>query len=142
REDPRAILAYRAAQMIPYKLAFSKWIWWLCALVALFAEGVLWFGIDLESAALICGEAAVVALAVALYEVLWHRATMRPLLAHIAGRHRPPLESIRPLLSLRSKMLVAFGVLTVFGCGLSLFWSFMQYKTLATRFIQRESELR
>ena len=29
-----------------------------------------------------------------------------------------------------------------FACGLALFWSFMQYKTTTTQFIQRESELR
>jgi signal transduction histidine kinase len=88
------------------------------------------------------GEAIVVTIGVALYEALWHRVTMRPLLTHVAARHRPAPEKIRTPLSLRSKMLTGFGALTVFACGLSLFWSFMQYKVLATRFIQRESDLR
>ena len=36
-----------------------------------------------------CGAAVVVTIGAALYEALWHRATMRPLLVHIAARHRP-----------------------------------------------------
>ena len=40
------------------------------------------------------------------------------------------------------KMLAGFGALTFFACGMSLFLSYMQYKTMASGFIQRESELR
>ena len=44
--------------------------------------------------------------------------------------------------SLRGKMLVGFGAVSLFAGVLGLFWSFMQFKTLATDFIQREGELR
>jgi signal transduction histidine kinase len=115
---------------------------WLVGLALLVVQGWAFYGIDLESSALMGGEGLVVTIGVALYEALWHRATMRPLLTHLAARHRPPPEKIRTPLSLRSKMLAGFGALTVFACGLSLFWSFMQYKTLANTFINRESELR
>jgi signal transduction histidine kinase len=142
RDDPRAVAAYRAAQAIPYQLAVAKIVFWLVGEVLLVLEGVYLFGLDAENAALIAGEAFVVTLGVALYEAVWHRSTMRPLLRHVAARHRPRPETVRTPLSLRNKMLVGFGVLTVFTCGLSLFWSFTQYKTLATDFIQRESELR
>ncbi len=142
RDDPRAILAYRVAQAIPYKMALSKGTSWLMAVVLFMAQAVLFFNVDLENAALIAGEAIVVTIGVALYEALWHRVTMRPLLTLIAARHRPSPEMVRTPLSLRAKMLFGFGLLTAFACGLSLFWSFMQYKTMATVFIQRESELR
>jgi signal transduction histidine kinase len=142
RDDPRAVQAYRAAQALPYRLALSKVAFWLIGEVLLVVQCVLFFNVDFENAALMGGEAIVVTIGVALYEALWHRATMRPLLTHVAARHRPAPEMIRTPLSLRSKMLAGFGALTVFACGLSLFWSFMQYKTLATVFIQRESELR
>jgi len=142
RDDPRAVQAYRAAQTLPYRLALSKVAFWLVGLALLVVQGVLFFSIDFENAALMGGEGLVVTIGVALYEALWQRVTMRPLLNHLAARHRPPPEKIRTPLSLRSKMLAGFGALMVFACGLSLFWSFMQYKTLATVFIQRESELR
>jgi signal transduction histidine kinase len=142
REDPRALAAYRAAQSIPYKLALAKVASWLVAELLLVLQGVLWFSMDLENAALMCGAAVVVTIGAALYEALWHRATMRPLLVHVAARHRPPPDTIQTPLSLRSKMLAGFGALTFFACGMSLFLSYMQYKTMATGFIQRESELR
>ena len=142
RDDPRALAAYRAAQSLPYKLALAKVAFWLVAELALVVQGVGLFGMDLENAALMCGAAIVVTIGAALYEALWHRATMRPLLVHVAARHRPPPEMIRTPLSLRSKMLAGFGALTFFACGMSLFLSYMQYKTMATGFIQRESELR
>jgi signal transduction histidine kinase len=142
RDDPRAVAAYRAAQSIPYKLALSKVAFWLVAELLLVLQGVAIFGMDLENAALMCGAAVVVTIGAALYEALWHRATMRPLLVHVAARHRPPPDSIATPLSLRSKMLASFGALTFFACGMSLFLSYMQYKTMATGFIQREGELR
>ncbi len=142
REDPRAVVAYRAAQSLPYRLAISKVAFWIVAEVLLVVQCVLLFSVDFENAALMGGEAIVVTIGVALYEALWHRATMRPFLVHVAARHRPAPEKIRTPLSLRSKMLAGFGALTLFASGLSLFWSFMQYKTLANVFIQRESELR
>jgi signal transduction histidine kinase len=142
RDDPRALAAYRAAQSIPYKLALSKVAFWLVAELLLVMQGVVFFGMDLENAALMCGAAVVVTIGAALYEALWHRATVRPLLVHVAARHRPAPEHIRTPLSLRSKMLAGFGALTFFACGMSLFLSYMQYKTMATGFIQRESELR
>ena len=142
REDPRAIAAYRSAQSLPYQLALAKLAIAFVGEALLVVQGPLVFSIDLENAVLLFGEALVVTIGVALYEVLWHRATMRPLLAHLAARHRPRPEVVRTPLSLRSKMLASFGGLTFFACGLSLLWSFAQYKTLATAFIQRETELR
>jgi signal transduction histidine kinase len=142
RDDPRAIAAHRAAQSLPYRMALSKMGFWVIGEALLVIECVLFFNVDFESAAMIGGEAFVVTLGVALYEALWVRALLRPLLTHLSARHRPPPEQIRTPLSLRSKMLAGFGAVSVIACGLSLFWSFMQYKTLATVFIQRESELR
>jgi signal transduction histidine kinase len=142
RDDPRAVEAYRSAQWIPYALAIAKVGFWLVAELALMVQGVLLFGIDSENAALMVSEAFVVTLGVAIYEALWHRSTMRPLLRHLAARHRPPPERVRTPLSLRNKMLVGFGALSLFAIGLQQLWSFMQYKTTVTQYISRESELR
>ncbi|MSP59001.1 MAG: sensor histidine kinase [Myxococcales bacterium] len=137
-----AIAAYRAAQALPYQLAVAKLALAVLGEALLVVQGPLIFGIDLENAVFMFGEALVVTVGMAIYEVLWHRATMRPLLTHLAARHRPSPETVRTPFSLRTKMLASFGGLTFFACGLSLLWSFVQYKTLATSFIQRETELR
>jgi signal transduction histidine kinase len=142
RNDPRAAAAYRAAQRLPYELGLVKLALAVAGEALLAAQATLLFAVDLENAVLMFGAALVVTVGAALYEVLWHRITMRPLLAHLAARHRPAPDSVRTPLSLRTKMLTSFGVLTFFACGLSLFLSFVQYKTLATTFIQRETELR
>jgi signal transduction histidine kinase len=142
RDDPRALAAYRAAQSMPYLLALAKVAFWVVGETALVAEGVLLFGLDLESAVLMASEAFVVTLGVALFEALWHRSTMRPLLRYVAARHRPSPETARSPLSLRSRTLFGFGTLIVVACSLGLFWSFMHFKTSTTQFIQRESELR
>jgi signal transduction histidine kinase len=142
RDDPRALAAYRSAQWIPYSLALAKVSFWLVAELALIVQGVLVFGVDSENASLMGAEAFIVTLGVAIYEALWHRSTMRPLLRHLAARHRPPPERVRTPLSLRNKMLVGFGALSLFAIGLQQFWSFMQYKTTVTQYITRECELR
>lgn len=142
RNDPRAIAAYRSAQTLPYTFALAKVAFWFAAEALLVVQSVWVFSVDWENAALMAGEAMVMTIGAALYEALWHRQTMRPILTHIAARHRPAPDVVRTPLSLRSKMLAAFGAITFFACGLSLFWSFMQFKTLATSFIQKESELR
>jgi len=142
RDDPRAVAAFRSAQTMPYVLALSKLAARLLGLGLLVLQAVWLYNIDVENAALLAGEGAVLSVGLALYEALWHRAAMRPLLTHIAARHRPSPDTVRTPLSLRTRMLLGFGVLTLSASGLSLFWSFTQYKVLATVFIQRESELR
>ena len=140
--EPLTREAYRSAQLLPYQLALSKLATALLALGLLVVAGPLWFELDLEKALLIASEGAVISFGAAIYEVLWHRATLRQLLTHFAALHRPPPTEARPPLSLRSKMLTSFGGLILFACGLSTFWSFVQYKNMATGFIQREAELR
>ena len=142
RDDPRAPLAFRAAQSLPYSFALVKTGVGLVGLVLLALQAVAFFSIDLENAALLAGEALAVTIGAAVYEALWHRATMRPFLQHVSARHRPDPETVRTPLSLRGKMLVGFGAVNLFSGVLGLFWSFMQFKTLATDFIQREGELR
>ena len=64
-------------------------------------------------------------------EALAHREVLKPLLAHLAARHRLSIDAVASPVTLRAKMLVAFLGLTVFACGLSFFWSFVEYKRLA-----------
>ena len=142
RDDPRGRAAYRAAQSLPYTLGIAKLTIAVVGEALMTLQANLLFSVDSENAVLMFGEALVLTVGAALGEMLWHRATLRPLLSHLATRHRPAPDQMRTPLSLRTKMLASFGALTFFACGLSLFWSFVQYKTLVTAFIQRETELR
>jgi signal transduction histidine kinase len=142
RDDPRALTAFRAAQSLPYAFALVKAGVGLAGLLLLALQAILFFEVDVENAALLAGEALAVTMGAAVYEALWHRSTMRPFLQHLSARHRPNPDAVGTPLSLRGKMLVGFGAVSLFAGVLGLFWSFMQFKTLATDFIQREGELR
>jgi signal transduction histidine kinase len=137
-----AVSAYRAAQALPYRLAVGKLGSWIVGLVLLGIEGVLFFDLDRETAILIAGTAAFATIGVALYEALGHREILKPLLTHLAARHRLPIDTVASPLTLRAKMLWAFLGLTVFACGLSFFWSFVEYRALATGFIKKQSSLK
>ena len=142
RDDPRALAAFRAAQAIPYALAIVKASAGVIGIALLALQAILFFEVDVENAALLAGEGLAVIIGAAVYEALWHRSTMRPVLQHLSARHRPDPDVVGTPLSLRGKMLVGFGTASLFTGVLGLFWSFMQFKTLATDFIQREGELR
>ncbi|MCS6915075.1 MAG: ATP-binding protein [Myxococcales bacterium] len=133
--------AYRTAQFLPYLLGLSKVVLWLLAALILGLWGLWRWGLDAEGAVLLVGASVLVTLGTALYEMLWHRATLAPLLAHLAAR-RPEGVGQRHYLSLRSKMLIAFGALTLFACGLSLLWGVMQYRAVSTNYIRRLGDLR
>ncbi|MBI5479184.1 MAG: HAMP domain-containing protein [Deltaproteobacteria bacterium] len=137
-----AIPAYRAAQALPYRLAFLKLSSWILALLLLCLEGVLLFDVDVETVVLISGTGAFAAIGVALSEALAHREVLKPLLAHLAARHRLSIDAVSSPVTLRAKMLAAFLGLTVFACGLSFFWSFVEYKRLASDFIKKQSDLK
>jgi len=137
--DPRATAAYRGAQALGYKLAASKVAFWTLAAIGASVMARFWFHIDSDATILMAGAAVVITVGAALYEALWHRAGMRPLLSHLALRHRLQPHEIRTPLSLRLKMLISFGGLVLFACGLALFWSFIQYKNLAAGFVQKQA---
>ncbi|HKA92100.1 MAG TPA: ATP-binding protein [Haliangiales bacterium] len=141
-QDPRALDAYRSAQTFPYRLAGAKVFAWVISagVVALIARRV--HGVETDNAVLMLGAALVISVGAALYEAIWLRDTMRPLLVHVTVRHRVPVREVRTTLSLRVKLLVSFGGLVLFACGLSLAWGFIQYKTLATSYLSRQAQVR
>ena len=139
--DPRMLAAYRRAQSLPYFLSGTRLAFWVLAngAVALVARYVL--RMETDNAVLFFAAALVIHVGAGLYESIWHRETTRPILQYIASRHRLPVRAVRAALSLRVKLLISFGGLVLFACGLSLFWGFIQYKTLATSYLARQAEL-
>ncbi len=140
--DPRAIAAYRGAQVLPYRLAGAKVVAWIIAAACVASIARYLTRISVDDAVLMFAAAVVMIIGAALYESIWHRDTMRPLLVHLSVRHRLPVREIRTAFSLRAKMLISFGGLVLFACGLSLFWAFIQYKKLTTGFVAKQAQSR
>jgi signal transduction histidine kinase len=139
--DAAALVAYARGQSLPYRLAGGRALAWLgvAAVVAMLARTS--FRLEIDNAILIFAAGAVIVVGAGLYEATWYRTIMRPLLAHLGARHRLPVRDIPAALSLRGKLLLSFGGLVLFACGLSLFWGFVQYKSLVTSFGQTQAQL-
>jgi len=137
--DPEAV--YRRAQDLPYRCAVATVALWLASALAIALVTKYQMAIDSDDAFLLFGITAVIAVGAALYQALWHRDTMRPILGHLTLRHRLPMRGIRSALSLRAKLLLSFGGVVMFACGIALFWAFIQYKNLVTGFVGKQAEL-
>ena len=142
RSSPdNATMVYRRAQALPYRLALlSGALWIATSLVgALVARYHLRF--ELDDTIVMVTAMLVVGVGAAIYESLWHRDTMHPLLAHLTVRYRVPVRGLTPALSLRTKLLLSFGSVVLLACGMALLWGFVQYKSLATESSDRQSDL-
>jgi signal transduction histidine kinase len=138
---PPAAFIYRRAQALPYRLALlTVAVWCVIAFIgAMIARLRLDF--DLDDTIVLTTATLVLALAGAIYEQLWHRDVLRPLLAHLTQRYRVPVRSIAPSLSLRSKLMLSFGGVVLLACGMAMLWGFVQYKKLSTESVQRQSDI-
>ncbi|HEY4241655.1 MAG TPA: ATP-binding protein [Kofleriaceae bacterium] len=138
---PPAAIVYRRAQALPYRLALLTIVVWLVIAAVGAAVARLHLGFDLDDTIVLAVSVLVLAVAGSIYEQLWHREVLRPLLAHLTQRYRVPLRNIAPALSLRSKLLLSFGGVVLLACGMALLWGFVQYKNLATEAAGRQSAL-
>jgi hypothetical protein len=138
---PPAPVIYRRAQALPYRFAVLTISVWLIISVIGALVARLQLGFDLDDTLILSVAMLVLAVAGAIYEQLWHRDVLRPLLAHLTQRYRVPVRSIAPSLSLRSKLLLSFGGVVLLACGMALLWGFVQYKNLATDAAGQQSHL-
>ncbi len=141
KDPPPAAVIYRRAQALPYRLALMTiCVWALVALGGALVER-LHLGFDLDDVLILSIATLVLAIAGAIYEQIWHREVLRPLLAHLTQRYRVPVRSIAPSLSLRSKLMLSFGGVVLLACGMALLWGFVQYKNLATDAALRQADI-
>ncbi len=140
-DAPPAAQIYRRAQALPYRLAvLTICVWFVIAIVgALVARFQL--GFDVDATLVLAIATVILTIAGAIYEQLWHRDVLRPLLAHLTQRYRVPVRSIAPSLSLRSKLMLSFGGVVLLACGMALLWGFVQYKNLANDAASRQSRV-
>ncbi|HTL33495.1 MAG TPA: ATP-binding protein [Kofleriaceae bacterium] len=141
RDALPAAQIFRRAQALPYRLALlTITVWFIIALTgALIAR--LHLGFDLDDTLILSTSTLVLAVAGSIYEQLWHRDVLRPLLAHLTQRYRVPVRSIAPSLSLRSKLMLSFGGVVLLACGMALLWGFVQYKNLSTKAVDSQSDI-
>lgn len=136
-----AAVVYRRAQALPYRLALLTIAVWLVITTVAAAVARWRLGFDIDDTVILTTSVGVLAIAGSIYEQLWHRDVLRPLLAHLTQRYRVPVRTIRPSLSLRSKLLLSFGGVVLLACGMALLWGFVQYKNLANDAAGRQSRL-
>lgn len=140
-QSPPAAVIYRRAQALPYRLAMlTIAVWFVISIIGSLVLR-LHLGFDLDDTIIVFVATLVLAVAGAIYEQLWHRDVLRPLLAHLTQRYRVPVRSIAPSLSLRSKLLLSFGGVVLLACGMALLWGFVQYKNLANAAAGQQSRL-
>jgi signal transduction histidine kinase len=140
-KEPTVTTVHRSAQSLPYRLALAGLGVWIGIIAVGAAVARVRLRFDLDDTVLMVGIFLLTALGGAIYASLWHRETMRPLLAHLSVRHRVPVRAIRTSLSLRTKLLLSFGGVVLFACGLALLWGFVQYKNLVNDFVSRQAGL-
>ncbi|MEO8706397.1 MAG: ATP-binding protein [Kofleriaceae bacterium] len=138
---PPAATIYKRAQALPYRLALMTIIVWVVITVIGALVARLHLGFDVDDTLVITISTLVLAVAGAIYEQLWHRDVLRPLLAHLTQRYRVPVRNIAPSLSLRSKLLLSFGGVVLLACGMALLWGFVQYKNLTNSAAGEQSRL-
>ena len=143
-DDENAIgptAVYRLSQALPYRLAAATVASWVVVGAVIAYAARVEVRLQLDDSILLVGIVVVIAIGTSLYQAIWHRELIRPLLEHLAVSHRLPIRGIRPALSLRGKLLLSFGGMVLFACGLALFWGFIQYKRLATDSTTKQAEL-
>ncbi|HEX4420127.1 MAG TPA: ATP-binding protein [Kofleriaceae bacterium] len=138
---PLASVIYRRAQALPYLLAMMTIAVWLVISLIGALVARLQLGFELDDTLILSISMLVLAVAGAIYEQLWHRDVMQPLLAHLTQRNRVPVRAIAPSLSLRQKLLLSFGGVVLLACGMALLWGFVQYKYLANEAAGQQSQV-
>ncbi|HEY4184957.1 MAG TPA: ATP-binding protein, partial [Polyangia bacterium] len=132
REDPEAVAAFRAAQGLPYRLAGYQALAVAFAVVAVVVAGRRLCGFDASTAGRLLGASALMLLAMALYETLFLRDVLRPLLGQLGARHRLPVAEIRAPITLRAKLFLFFSSVTIFTSGLVLLFALSPRHATAT----------
>ncbi|HTE56895.1 MAG TPA: ATP-binding protein [Kofleriaceae bacterium] len=132
---------YRRAQGLAYRLAIAHLALWAVAALGASLLARRYLGFEFDDSILMLAIWLDIAIGASIYQVLWHRDAIRPLLDQLTLRHHLPVRAIRPTLSLRGKLLLSFGGLILFAVGLALFWGFIQYKNLVTEFTSKQADL-
>jgi signal transduction histidine kinase len=137
REELQATIA--AAQRLPSRLAQLKFAFFATGGVVALVEAVVVFHFTGLQATLVFCAVLIVTLGTAIYELIWSRTVLRPVVAHLLAQPGAEQPSVRAP-SLRRKMLLSFGGVLIFTVVLPLFWSLLQYGNLRADFAAAQAQ--
>jgi signal transduction histidine kinase len=113
RDEPRAVVAFRAVQSLPYRLGGYAAFVLILAGVTSVAAARRSLPLSLPSAARLLVALAIVVALTWVYGILLGRRVLAPLVRHLGSRHALPIAEIRSRVGLASKLVVVFAVIAV-----------------------------
>ncbi len=125
--------ACRTAHGLPFVLAVIKVSFFVIAGLLLFVEALTLYDFSWPSATLALAAVVIGTIGTGIYEMIWSRGVLRPVVAHLMAQ--PGAEQLKiKTPSLRTKMLLSFGGAAVFTVLLATFWTYLQYGNLRLDF--------
>ncbi|HEY0711307.1 MAG TPA: HAMP domain-containing protein, partial [Polyangia bacterium] len=113
RDEPRAVVAFRAAQSLPYRLGgYAAFVLILAGVTSVAAARRL-LPLSLPAATRLLVALAIVVAFAWLYGILLGRRVLAPLVRHLGSRHSLPIAEIRSRVGLASKLIVVCSVIAV-----------------------------
>ncbi|HEY0710754.1 MAG TPA: HAMP domain-containing protein, partial [Polyangia bacterium] len=113
RDEPRAVVAFRAAQSLPYRLGgYAAFVLILAGVTSVAAARRL-LPLSLPAATRLLVALAIVVAFAWLYGILLGRRVLAPLVRHLGSRHALPIGEIRSRVGLASKLVVVFSVVGI-----------------------------
>jgi signal transduction histidine kinase len=116
RDEPKAVIAFVAAQRVPYALAVVQAVTFVVA--GLWA--VAYLGLNGHVGLAMAGRLLLVVLLVSLlatlYQTLFAQQILRPLIRHLGSRHALPLDQVRAPLGLSTKLGASLLAVLVASC--------------------------
>ncbi len=137
--SPEVVLsACHRAHRLPQSLALTKIVFFALAAVLLVVESVTLLDISFSKASLVLLAMIIVSSGTGIYEMIWSRVELRPVVAHLLAL--PGAEDMEVKAgSLRRKMILSFGGIIVFTVALSLFWTYLHHQNLRRDFAAQQA---
>jgi signal transduction histidine kinase len=131
RDGRRELLlrACRVAHGLPLALALSKLAFFVASGLLLTLQALLLLDFGLAEALLVFAAITIVTVGAAIYEMIWSRSVLRPIVAHLMAQPGSDQVEVRAP-SLRRKLMLSFGGVLVVTVALPLFWAYLQLGNL------------
>ena len=139
QSSPEVVLeACHRAHRLPHSLALTKIVFFSLAALLLVVESATLLDISFAKASLVLLAMVIVSTGTGIYEMIWSRKELRPVVAHLLAL--PGAEDMEVKAgALRRKMLLSFGGIIVFTVALSLFWTYLHHQNLRRDFAVQQA---